>query len=151
MIFDTLINMEKYKGISENLDQAIDFIKKTDFTKCEEGKTDVCDAFYYTKAVVQTGDITHAPFEAHKKFIDIFIPLTGREIVKTAEVEGLTVTYPYQDADDFYLLEGPAQVNVINTPDTFAILFPQDAHNSAGGVDGEVIDFEKIVVKVRVS
>lgn len=151
MIFDTLSNIEQYKGISKKLDEAIDFIKKTDFSKSGEGKTAVCDAFYYTKAVVQTGDITDAPFEAHKKFIDIFIPLTGREIVKTAEAASLTVTYPYQDADDFYLLEGPAQTNVVNTPDTFTILFPQDAHNSAGGVDGERIDFEKIVVKVRVS
>ena len=151
MIFDTLSNIEKYKGISTNLDQAIDFIKKTDFTKSEEGTTTVCDAFYFTKAAVQTGDIADAPFEAHKRYIDIFIPLTGREIVKTAETAHLTVTYPYQDADDFSLLEGPAQTNVINTPDTFVILFPQDAHNSAGGVDGEKISFEKIVVKVRVS
>ncbi len=151
MIFDTLGNIEKYKGISANLDQAIDFIMQTDFSKSETGRTDVCGAFYYTKAVVQTGDISAAPFEAHKKFIDIFIPLSGREIVKTAEVNSLTITYAYQDTDDFYLLEGGTQANVINTPDTFTILFPQDAHNSAGGVDGEVIDFEKIVVKVRVS
>ncbi len=151
MIFDTLSNIEKYKGISRNLDQAIEFIRKTDFSKSAEGRTAVCDAFYYTKAVVQTGEITDAPFEAHKKFIDIFIPLTGREVVKTAEVGSLTVTYEYQDVDDFYLLEGPTQTNVINTPGTFVILFPQDAHNSAGGVDGEKIEFEKIVVKVRVS
>lgn len=150
MIFDTLANIEKYKGISENLDQAIDFIRKTDFEKSAQGKTDICDAFYYTKATVQTGDIADAPFEAHKKYIDIFIPLSGREIVKTAEIGKLTVTYEYQDADDYCLLEGPAQTNVINTPDTFTILFPQDAHNSAGAVDGEVIEFEKIVVKVRV-
>ena len=150
MIFDTLANIEKYKGISENLDQAIDFIRKTDFEKSAQGKTDICDAFYYTKATVQTGDIADAPFEAHKKYIDIFIPLSGREIVKTAEIGKLTVTYEYQDTDDYCLLEGPAQTNVINTPDTFTILFPQDAHNSAGGVDREVIEFEKIVVKVRV-
>lgn len=150
MIFDTLANIEKYKGISENLDQAIDFICKTDFEKSTQGKTDVCDAFYYTKATVQTGDIADAPFEAHKKYIDIFIPLSGRELVKTAAVDSLIVTYAYQEEDDYCLLEGPAQTNVINTPDTFTILFPQDAHNSAGSVDGKVTDLEKIVVKVRV-
>ncbi|MCI8472202.1 MAG: DUF386 domain-containing protein [Clostridiales bacterium] len=150
MIFDTLKNLENYKGISKNLDAAIDFIVGTDFQKSSEGKTDVCEAFYFTKATVETRDITDAPFEAHKKYIDIFIPLTGREIVKTADIGSLTETYPYQDADDFYLFEGPAQVNAVNTPETFAMLFPQDAHNSAGGVDGEGIEFEKIVVKVRV-
>ena len=133
MIFDTLKNLENYKGISKNLDAAIDFIVGTDFQKSSEGKTDVCEAFYFTK-----------------EYIDIFIPLTGREIVKTADIGSLTETYPYQDADDFYLFEGPAQVNAVNTPETFAILFPQDAHNSAGGVDGEGIEFEKIVVKVWV-
>lgn len=150
MIFDTLSNIEKYKGINKNLDQAIDFICKTDFEKSTQGKTDVCDAFYYTKATVQTGDIADAPFEAHKKYIDIFIPLSGRELVKTAAVDSLIVTYAYQEEDDYCLLEGPAQANVINTPDTFTILFPQDAHNSAGSVDGKVTDLEKIVVKVRV-
>ena len=150
MIFDALKNLKNYKGISKNLDAAIDFIARTDFRGGSEGKTDVCEAFYYTKATIETSDITDAPCEAHKKYIDIFIPLTGREIVKTADINSLTETYPYQDADDFYLFEGPAQVNVVNTPETFAILFPKDAHNSAGGVDGEAIEFEKIVVKVRV-
>ena len=150
MIFDALKNLKSYKGISKNLDAAIDFIAGTDFQKSSEGKTDVCEAFYYTKATIETRDITDAPFEAHKKYIDIFIPLTGREIVKVADIDSLAETYPYQDADDFYLFEGPAQVNAINTPDTFTILFRQDAHNSAGGVDGEVIAYEKIVVKVRV-
>ncbi len=73
----------------------------------------MCEAFYFTKATVETRDITDAPFEAHKKYIDIFIPLTGREIVKTADIGSLTETYPYQDADDFYLFEGPAQVNAV--------------------------------------
>lgn len=150
MIFDALKNLKNYKGIHKNLDAAIDFIAGTDFLKSSEGKTDVCEAFYYTKATIETRDITDAPFEAHKKYIDIFIPLTGREIVKTADINSLTETYPYQDADDFYLFEGPTQVGAVNTPETFAILFPQDAHNSAGGVDGEVIQYEKIVVKVRV-
>ncbi len=150
MIFDTLSNIEKYKGINKNLDQAIDFICGTDFSDSLEGKTAVCDAFYYTKSAMQTGDITDAPFEAHRRFADIFIPLSGRELVKTAAVDSLIVTYAYQEEDDYCLLEGPAQANVINTPDTFTILFPQDAHNSAGSVDGKVTDLEKIVVKVRV-
>ena len=42
MIFDTLKNLENYKGISKNLDAAIDFIVGTDFQKSSEGKTDVC-------------------------------------------------------------------------------------------------------------
>ena len=92
MIFDTLKNLENYKGISKNLDAAIDFIVGTDFQKSSEGKTDVCEAFYFTKATVETRDITDAPFEAHKKYIDIFIPLTGREIVKTADIGSLTET-----------------------------------------------------------
>ena len=150
MIFDALKNLKKYKGISANLDAAIDFIAGADFPGCSEGRTDVCEEFYFTKATIETRDITDAPFEAHEKYIDIFILLTGREIVKTADIGSLTETCPYQEADDFYLFEGPAQVNAVNTPDTFAILFPQDAHNSAGGVDGEVIQYEKIVVKVRV-
>lgn len=150
MIFDALKNLKKYKGISANLDAAIDFIAGADFHRCGEGRTDVCEGFYFTKATIETREITDAPFEAHKKYIDIFIPLTGREIVKTADISSLTETYPYQDVDDFYLFEGSTQVNAVNTPETFAILFPQDAHNSAGGVDGEVIEYEKIVVKVRV-
>ena len=150
MIFDSIQNIGKYRGLSENLDKAIAFVEQKDFAADEPGRYDVCDAFYYTKDTIATRDITDAPFEAHKKYLDIFIPLTGCEIVKSADVSALEEMIGYNEEDDYYIVKGPAQVNCINTPGTFVILFPQDAHNSAGSVDGKTADINKIVVKVRV-
>lgn len=150
MIFDSLKNISRYKGISENFDKAVDYICSADFSAAEAGRHDVCEAFYFTKDTIETRDITDAPFEAHKKYADIFIPLTGREIVKSADVSSLDMMIEYKEEDDYYIVKGPAQATVVNTPQTFTVLFPQDAHNSAGGVNGEIISFDKIVVKVRV-
>ena len=75
MIFDRLDNIDRYLGISEAFDRAISLIKTTDFTKASEGKTEVSDDVYFTKASITTSDITDSFFEVHKKYADIFIPL----------------------------------------------------------------------------
>lgn len=153
MIFDTLKNISKYKGLNFHLDKAIDFVMSSneEFKKSEEGRFDIDDSFYYTKATIKTSNCPgEVPFEAHRRYIDIFIPLSGRETVRTTDIKNTELYQEYNEEDDFLIVTGKTQVTTINTPETFTICFPQDAHNSAIGVDGETIDFEKIVVKVKV-
>ena len=158
MIFDRLENIRLYKGISETLDRAIELILTTDFTKAEEGRTEVCDGVYFTKASIETSDITSSFFEVHKKYADIFLPLSGREVVKIASPDGREVLAEYNEENDFYGVAGSlsdnggsglSELSLINTPETFCVCFPEEAHNSAGSVKGETIVFDKIVVKVR--
>ena len=149
MIFDRLDNIDRYLGISEAFDRAISLIKTTDFTKASEGKTEVSDDVYFTKASITTSDITDSFFEVHKKYADIFIPLTGREIVKISSPEGMNRLAEYQEEADYYAVGGKTELSLENTPKTFCVCFPEEAHNSEGNVNGETITFEKIVVKVR--
>lgn len=149
MIYDRLANLEKYRGISESLDRAIDLISSTDFLKSSEGKTEVSDDVYFTKALIQTSDITDSFFEVHKKYADIFIPLSGREVVKISSPEGMKMLADYHEDADYYAVGGAAELTLVNTPETFCVCFPEEAHNSAGSINGETISFEKIVVKVK--
>lgn len=41
MIYDMLTNVEKYRGISKNLDTAIDFLVKTDLASLPLGQTEI--------------------------------------------------------------------------------------------------------------
>ena len=43
MIYDEIKNISRYRGISSNLDTAIDFLEKTDLKSLPLGKTEILD------------------------------------------------------------------------------------------------------------
>lgn len=151
MIFDRLENIGRYKGISETFDRALSLIETADFTAAEQGRTEVCDGVYFTRADIQTTDITDSFFEVHKEYADIFIPLAGEEIVKISDPKGMNLLAEYNPEGDYYAVGGKTDILLTNAPGTFCVCFPEEAHNSAGipaGQKSETID--KIVVKVRI-
>lgn len=149
MIFDKLKNITRYKGINENLDRAIDLILSTDFQAVTEEKTEISEDLYFTKAAVETSDITDSYFEVHKRYADIFIPLSEKEIVKVSSPEGMNLLMEYNEEADCYAVGGPTDISFVNTPETFCVCFPDEGHNSAGSINGKTVTFEKIVVKVK--
>ena len=150
MIFDTRKNIDCYKGISAHLDAAIEYIKTADFAAAPAGKTQVCDSFYFNKFAGETRPMAEDGFEAHRQYIDIFLLCSGREMVTVGDVDTLTPVCDYSPAEDYIGLTGAAAATAVNTPETFVILFPQDAHNSGYGVDDEIIAYDKVVMKVKV-
>ena len=150
MIFDTRKNIDCYKGISAHLDAAIEYIKTADFAAAPAGKTQVCDGCYFNKFSGKTRPMAEDGFEAHRQYIDIFLLLSGREIVTAGDAAALTPVCDYSAAEDYIGLAGAVTATAVNTPETFVILFPQDAHNSGYGVEDEIITYDKVVMKVSV-
>ena len=70
MIFDTLKNVDNYKGLGRVYD-ALKFLSETDFSKIELGRyeLDGDNIFYMVQSYDTDPDKTIS--EAHKKYIDI--------------------------------------------------------------------------------
>lgn len=80
MIYDELKNINKYKGISENLDVAIDFLENNNIEEFENGRIDILgDKVFANVMEVVPKEEYEVDFEIHKKYLDIQIDISGSE------------------------------------------------------------------------
>ncbi|MGL4944240.1 MAG: YhcH/YjgK/YiaL family protein [Thermoguttaceae bacterium] len=94
-------------------------------------------------------------FESHRKMIDLQIVLAGRERIDVVDTSGLTGDAPYDTERDMQFYKERAvsgATSVILVPQTFALLFPHDAHRPKMAADKTTAaKVTKIVFKIPVS
>mgnify|MGYP000099062403 CR=1 FL=1 len=114
----------------------------------EVGKTMIADG----KVAVNAQTPTLAPetkLEAHRKFIDIHVPISGPEILGRSETSTLTdVAVPYNEEKDVELFFGKPQQTAVVTPGQFVIFYPADAHAPNMGEAGK--SHQKLCIKIPV-
>ena len=79
--------------------------------------------------VAPMGPAEKAHLEAHRRFIDIHVPLSSEETIGWRPVANLkNCISPYDDANDIIFYGEAAQALFPVLPGQFAIFFPEDAH-----------------------
>jgi hypothetical protein len=85
MIFDTLKNIDNYKGLGR-VYTALEFLAKTDFNTMELGRYELDgDNIFYMVQSYDT-DPEKTISEAHKKYIDIQFMVKGEELIGVAQM-----------------------------------------------------------------
>ncbi len=147
MITDKLENINKYSVVSEKVS---DFLKGlTPYS--ETGHYEIDERAYANIDVYSTKDINICKFEAHKKFIDIQMLLSGEERLDCAFRDELAISLNYDEERDVMFFYSPEKDfdSVFLKPSKFVILFPNDAHRpqiKSGDTDKKV---KKVVVKIK--
>ena len=152
MIYDRFDKLKSYKGISKNLDTAIDYLGKNEVGKMPEGKHPVDgDRVIIQVMSYETKDVAAAKYEAHKKYIDIQFVLDGKEGCWATPIENLEPSEPFIAERDigFYKNAAVPEAFTPLTPEVFAIFFPHDAHKPSCDFEGKR-KLRKVVVKVAV-
>lgn len=110
------------------------------------------DDIYAVVFSYNTKTADEAKMEAHRKYIDIQMPLTGAEGMEWFPITALEPKTEYDAAKDVILFHrtkpGPARVDL--HPGTFALLYPQDAHMPSLMIGENPAPIKKVVVKVNV-
>lgn len=150
MIADCMTNIKNYLGISPNLDIAIEAVSKLNIDTVPFGKVKVDgDRITYSCDIQKTRSEQGVLYEAHRKYMDIHICVTGQERIRLANTGTLTKRKEYDEKSDMEWFEGQGQWDVTLKAGEFLICFPEDAHMPL--LDhGERIEYKKIMVKVAV-
>ena len=148
MIVDTIDNWNFYFTKGSALYAGMDFIKN--FSEAwADGRYEIKGQEIH--AIVQsygTQQAADKKIESHRKFIDIQHVLSGGEIIGWLPAAGLTELSAYSEEKDvLFYHPADAITPVIMVPGTFAVFFPQDAHQP-GCIYRQVGPVRKIVVKV---
>ena len=152
MIYDTTKNLSSYRGISKNLDAAIEYLAKNDVSKLADGKHPVVgsDIVFVQVSHYETKAVDEAKFEAHKKYIDIQMVIDGTEGCYYLPVEGLAEDGPFIPDRDVGFYKGRDTICFPLEAGMFAVFFPQDAHKPSCDFEGKKSKNHKVIFKIMV-
>ena len=148
MIIGTKKNINTYKGLTKNMDTAIDFVLAMDENiECGRYTVDEDDIF----AVVSEGYATtegEILYETHETYLDLQYILKGDDTVWYADADECEVKVPYESERDVTFLTCDKGQTVKFKAGDFYILHPFDAHAPCRGDEPKY--YKKVVVKVKI-
>ncbi len=151
MIVGKLKDIAHYKGLSKNIDTAIDFVLTHDLLALPKGKTLIDgDNVYVNRDTYVARPLEECYFEGHDKYLDMQIVLKGKEGFGYTDITdpGLVVTTPYNKEKDVTKYQNKATNEIyITLEEGYALVFPEDIHLAKLDVDGKTI--EKAVIKIK--
>jgi beta-galactosidase beta subunit len=164
----------RYRGISDNLDAAIDWLITTELGALHPGtipiRGDAIRALVQQYTTVPTAGLQ---YEAHRKYMDIQCVVAGVERMLVVPIDDLKPAGAYDDEKDVILFDAPpagsgsgvdaqsggrtatgkaapsGRADLVVPAGAFAVFFPEDGHIpmlQAGAPAG----VHKVVVKVAV-
>lgn len=150
MIYDHLSRLSLYRGLSPELDRAFTFLSELDPEALSPGRVEIDgDVIYANCFDNTTASPEGALYEAHNRYIDIHLPLSGCERLYYADRSALESVIPYDADGDCEMLSGNAADFCTLDPSHFCVTFPEDAHLPGRAV-AEQIPYRKLVVKVQI-
>ena len=149
MIIGTLNNSSYYIGFGERVVKAIQYMIDHDPKTLSLGKNSIDgDNIYYTVSEDKTVKAEEKLFEAHKKYIDIQITLSGEEWYGYNCVGNLKEEIPYDADKDAAFYSGKGEYFQI-PEGHFAMFMPEDAHNPCVYFRQQGL-VRKIVIKIKI-
>ena len=146
MILDTLAHADRYTAGNDTLKRAFDYLTATDLTALPTGRIELGEQMYAIVREEPGRDRAAAPLEAHRRYIDIQLVLSGSEEMGWRPLETCQEPAPYDADKDLQFFAGEPETWLTVGVDQFAIFFPEDAHApmvSTGSI-------RKLLVKVPV-
>lgn len=149
MIYTEIANIKHYRGLGEYLDKAVDYLASHPLDGIQAGHYDIDGKMVYMNVFdYETIPEEEGFFEAHKKYADIHMTVTGDEIVGVSDMARVSVK-TFDEEKDLLEVEGLAEHYIRLTPGKALITLPEDAHKVklAAGSPSAV---KKAVIKVYV-
>ena len=147
-IFGKLAESEKYLGINPLFEKAFAFLKRTDLAALPAGRQEIDGDRCWANVIDATlKPCAECKLEAHRRYIDIQMPVTGPEVIGVAEMDEAARALPFNEKDDCVVYEGPSEPVTLQ-PGDFAIFLPPGAHAPCGRPANGPEKIRKVVVKV---
>ncbi len=143
MIIDALINSKKYENLHKDFKLVFEYIKTHDLTQMECGRHEIREnEVFFNLQEYETKP--SQKLEAHKKYIDIQVVISGEEYMGYTNFDNTTISEAYDSEKDVMFLSG--NVDKLKADNkTFLIFYPEDAHMPALGDNNKV---KKAIFKI---
>ena len=149
MILDCLEQANRYYKLHPQFKSAFEFLQKTDLKKLKTGRHLIKKNALFAIAERRPGKGKKAAkFEAHHKYIDIQVAVTGTDVIGWKPYHKCKrIEKKYSPENDIEFFSDNPNVWFNLNPKTFAIFFPEDAHAPLA----TKANLFKVIIKVAVS
>lgn len=139
---------ERYYALHPRMRELFQYVLSHPVAEMPAGRVDIDgDALFVNidDSVMQPAH--ERPLEAHRRYIDVQIPLTCDETFGWSPLAALPAQpdVPYSDERDIAFYHAMAQAYCLVKPGQFYVLFPDDAHAPLVG-EGPI---RKVIGKIR--
>lgn len=148
MILDSLRSLDRYRNLSANMEQAVRFLQTADLTALPPGRVEISGDDVYANhfSYVTVPFSKELQFEAHRKYLDLHVPLSGCERIALAPVENLAETKALEE-EDAVLYQGEAKDYLTLESGSFLLLYPEEGHLPKL-ISKAATNVDKLVVKI---
>ena len=146
MILDRVSQAKAYLGVHPGLAPAFEFLSKTKLVDLPQGKHEIDGERLFVLINHESGRGPGSRLEAHRKYLDIQIPLAGSDKIGWKPLDGCREPEPFEEVRDVGFFNDLPDLYFEVPADSFVIFFPHDAHAPLSG-QGEIV---KAVFKLRV-
>ncbi|MBU4301070.1 YhcH/YjgK/YiaL family protein [archaeon] len=153
MILGQLKNFYESNSLQKELVEAINYIKRTDFSKMAKGRYPIKgDDIYLVLDEYETLPKSEKKAEVHKKYIDVQYMISGTELMGAGFIDGKNeISEEYDEEKDRALYNKVQnESEIIFSEGMFAIFFPTDIHRPGCQFNAKE-NVRKAIIKVRVT
>ena len=149
MIFDTLVNADRYAALHVLFPRAFEYLRNTDLRALAPGRHPIEGERLFAIAETAAGRTREqAKLECHRKYIDIQLVLEGKDEMGWKPVRDCHAPLAdYSSEKDIQFFRDAPASWIATPPGAFCIFFPQDAHAPLVGT-GEIC---KVILKIAVA
>lgn len=148
MIIGSLKSTERIEALNPRFKKVFDYIKAHNLATAPVGKIDIDGEYAWIIVSEVTGkEKAEAELETHNKYIDIQLPLFGKETFgwQARKILGYEKNGGYSEVQDITFYTDTAQLYFSLSVGDFCIFFPEDGH--APCIGKGII--KKVVAKVK--
>ena len=147
MIYANLSEAPSYRGLHPRLDCVLDKLTPEFLSSLGTERVELDgEKLFVTRFDVSTSTDGSRLFEYHRRYLDVFVTVRGRERVDIASPDALVLR---EQRGDYWGAEGKAEQSVILTPGRFLVLFPGDAHRPGMALT-EPENISRVVFKILI-
>lgn len=137
MIIDKVENMPMYYGVNAAFEKIYAFLAEYKASPKPDGKYELDgDRLFVSVSSYDTVSPQGRLPEAHRKYADVQVMLSGRELIGWAPLNGMKQESGDLINGDCAFFSGGTLSNLLLDEDIFALFMPQDAHMPCLAVDG---------------
>ncbi len=145
MIYATLTEAPSYRGLHPRLDRVIGLLTPDFLSSLGPERVELDgEKLFVTRFDVSTTRDESRLFEYHRRYLDVFVTVEGRERVDIASPEAVALQV---QQGDYWGGSARAEQSVLLCPGRFLVLFPGDAHRPGMAVEEEE-SISRVVFKV---
>lgn len=143
-----LAELDKYVALHPRFAKAFEFLRREDLFTLASGRYEIDgDEIYASVEEPMLKKVEDAKCEAHSKYIDIQVPLSGPETFGLCTTPDAALEGAFKEKDIVFFA-APCEYAELK-PGEFAIFFPPFGGHSPCLTRGEIRPQKKLIIKVR--